>query len=82
MSLENIDKAYVECCKVHLKDWIEKCAANQYQFQDEALDEMIEYGGEGLCTLQRTFTKIIDSARAEGVEEIDVEFVNRVLNNS
>lgn len=77
MSLENMDKAYVECCKTYLKGWIKKYNVEKLQISDEAFDEMILSGGEGLRALQETFVKIIHRAEEEGVETIDIEFIKQ-----
>lgn len=79
MSLVGIDKDYVECCRGYLKSWIETYHAEKYQISEEVLDEIILTGGEGLRVLQTTFLKVLDCAKEEGVETIDMLFVEHVL---
>lgn len=81
MSLDSMDKNYVECCKGYMNDWMKKYDAEEYQISEEVIDEMITIGGEGLHALQTTFRKVIDRAKEEEVEIIDSAFVHYVLEN-
>lgn len=82
MSLVNMDKDYVKCCKSYLQEWIKEYKAEKYQISEEVMEEIIATGGEGLCALQKSFLKVLESAKEEGVETIDMLFVEHVLKNA
>lgn len=82
MSLENIDKSYVECCRNYLRGWIPKYNAQELQISEEAIEELIFSGGEGLGELEMTFRKVILQAKENGVMVINMVFVQQILKNS
>ena len=79
MSLEKLDGDYVRCCRKYLQDWVLKYDAQKYQISEEAIEELIVWGGDGLHALQVTFRKVIACAKQENIECIDLKFVKNVM---
>ncbi len=79
MSLADMDKGYVQCCREYLKNWIKTYNAEKYRISEEVIDEIIVKGGDGLRELQIVFKKIMDRASEEGVETIDILFLEQIL---
>ena len=79
MSLKSLDGDYVKCSRAYIADWMKKYNAEGYHIPEEALDEMILEGGEGLCMLEKTFQNLIACAQQDGVETIDLDYVKKVL---
>lgn len=81
MSLDNIDRNYVNCCKNYLRSWIQKYDAQDYQISEEVMEELIFSNGKGLGTLQTAFKRVIEQAKEDDIEIIDVSFAKQVLEN-
>lgn len=81
MDWGNMDRDYAICCKNYLKKWIKENNAEKYHISEDVMDVIIMYGGEGLHSLENNFRKILVQAKSEGVETIDISYVEKLLKN-
>lgn len=77
--MRSMDNGYLETSKVYISQWMEELSGKGLKITEEAMEYMIEKGGNGLCDLEKLVRVLVDTAIEYRIEEITKDYVEIVL---
>lgn len=74
----NIDGGYLEVGKEYILQWL-KTYDEELEISDEAIEYIVQKGGNGFCELEENVQKLLSVAKKSKIQKITKDFVEQLL---
>lgn len=77
--INGMDAEYVSVCMNYIKEWIAEYDIQGWDISKEAIEYIIENGGDGIRDLEECFKKLVAVAKEYQITKMDKKFIDTVI---
>lgn len=77
--MNGMDAEYVSVCTNYIKEWIVEYDIVEWDISKEAIEYIIEIGGDGIRDLEKSFKRLVEVAKEYQITKLDQKFIDTVI---